>query len=54
MIEFIKEYIAFEKSLNKLTKIFPKPKQGMAKLHLLPIEFYQDNFRIYLDEYEVK
>lgn len=51
IIKMIKDYIKFEKALNSLKKI--KPKQlGILKLHLVPFEFYQDNFRVYLDKYE--
>ena len=52
LYECVTKYIQFERVLNKISKIYPRPRRGYSKLHLLPIEFYQDNFRFYEDEYQ--
>ncbi len=40
----------FEKALTKVAKLGLFVGECKPKLHLVPIEFYQDNYRFYLDE----
>ena len=53
IIDIIKDYVIYEKSLRKLRNILSEDLscKSLRNLHLLPVEIYQDNLRIYLDEY---
>ena len=53
IIDIIKDYVIYEKSLRKLKNILSEDLscKSLRNLHLLPVEIYQNNLRIYLDEY---
>ena len=52
MIDFIKHYIRFERSLNQLSKLLPNSHMlNLRKLIEWSPETYQKQCRCYLDEY---
>lgn len=50
ILKILKNFIKLNKTLNQIALFIPE--LCTPKIHLLPIEFYQDMCRVYLDEYK--